>query len=320
MTRKEWEADMCRNLFLSVVIAMCCWVEDSAARVWRSKSGAELEAEYIDCRSSYVTLENTDGKEFRIHVSQLSKADREYISAKLSAPGLSAVPAAGDPVAAKVSHGKPAAVARLAPGKVVKFAAAGDTGMSYHVYVPTSFNTNSVPPLIIAFSPGGNGMQMVNSMKSSAEKAGWMLIGCNKLKNNMKGVDSDKLEDEVLDDIYNRIPYNSARVYLAGFSGGAMRSYGLSARRPEKIAGIIAYGGWLGGRDHYDLDYCEDMAVAMVNGKKDNGANSWVDRDRDALEDCDCEVRVFNHPGGHRIAPANITDQVLAWLEEERQK
>jgi len=99
-----------------------------------------------------------------------------------------------------------------------------------------------------------------------------------------------------------------------------MRSYGISARRPEKLAGIIAYGGWLGGRKYYDLDYCEDMAVAMVNGDKDRGANNWTERDKDVLENRDCEVRIFTHPGGHKIAPANVTDEVIAWLEQESRK
>ena len=218
-------------------------------------------------------------------------------------------------------QGDPEVVAALQPGGLLSRTAAGDTGITYQVYVPGGFKAEAPPPVIIAFSPGGSGRQMVNAMKESAEKVGWLLVGCDKLKNSMPDERLErKMEDEVLADIFSKLPYQPKRIYFAGFSGGAMRSYELSARRKEKFAGIIAYGGWLGGRDNQRKPFCSGMAVALMNGEKDGAANSWAGSDTEVLKRRKCRVKPFSFPGGHGIAPAAVTDQAIAWLEEDWKK
>ena len=139
----------------------------------------------------------------------------------------------------------------MTPGKVLKRTAEGPHEMTYYVYVPTTFTAAKPPPLLIVFSPSGSGSGMLGQVKDSAEKAGWLVVGCDKLKNSMEGIkekEIDAMEDEVLNDILLSIPCQTNRVYLGGMSGGAQRAYGISARRKEHFAGILAYGGWLGGK------------------------------------------------------------------------
>ncbi|WP_298365772.1 sialate O-acetylesterase [uncultured Lutibacter sp.] len=203
----------------------------------------------------------------------------------------------------------------LKPGSTIRIKALGKTNMIYNVYTPTSYSKNKLSPIIIAFSPAGNGAGILNQMRESAEKFGWILVGCDKLKNGMKDVALEqKMEDEVMDDILKNIPHNSNRIYLAGFSGGAMRAYSLTTRRPETYAGVIAYGGWLGGKDFQDKEYQSGMYVAVVNGEKDKGANKWKEIDSKTLIKNNCEVKHFSHEGGHKIAPPKITNEVLSWL------
>jgi predicted esterase len=286
------------------------------ARTWKSRAGKELDAEYVRHAYGIVTLKNAAGQVFRIQMAQLSADDQAYI--KSLAPKSTTSKTTPKSSTAKIKPGDPEVVAQMLPGKTIKREAAGQTGMTYHVYVPTSFKAKAPPPMIIAFSPGGGGGGMVNAMKASAEKVGWMVVGCDKLRNGMKdGKLEEKMEDEVLDDIYSKVPNDPQRIYLAGFSGGAMRAYGISARREEKIAGIIAYGGWLGGADHVKAPYCKYMAVAMVNGNGDKGANSWVQKDTKTLRRRKCHVKQFSYPGGHGIAPPEITDKCIAWLQED---
>ena len=63
--------------------------------------------------------------------------------------------------------------------------------------------------------------------------------------------------------------------------------------------------------------FCKYMSVCMVNGENDRGANSWARGDEKALEKRRCHVRQFRFPAGHGIAPAEITDECMVWLEEE---
>ena len=205
-----------------------------------------------------------------------------------------------------------------AAGTVVDRTTAGKAGIPYHVYFPTSYTGKSDLPLLVAFSPGGDGMGMLNAMKGSAEKVGWILVGCDRLSNDTESTRADlAMEKEVVDEVLAKVPHDAQRLYLAGFSGGAMRAYSMSFRRTERIAGIIAYGGWLGGAETADKKFCKYMSVAMVNGRRDKNANDWAEKDAEVLKKRHCHTKQFPFDGGHEVAPAEVTDQALAWLEDE---
>jgi poly(3-hydroxybutyrate) depolymerase len=218
--------------------------------------------------------------------------------------------------------GRPDVVTQLAPGKVLKRTAAGPHEVTYHVYVPTSFSAAKPPPIVIVFSPGGSGSGLMGQVKASAEKAGWLVVGCDKLKNSMekdgiKMKEQNAMEDEVLNDILLSVPCQTNRLYLGGMSGGAERAYDISSRRKETFAGILAFGGWLGGRENQNKKYCKGMAVAMVNGDNDKNANAWLAGDSAALRRRNGRTKIFHFPGGHVVAPPDTIDKALAWFEED---
>ena len=203
--------------------------------------------------------------------------------------------------------------AELIPGKTETFTAQGETKTTYHVYTPTACQTNA--PILVLFSPSGAGSSMVAAFQKSAEAFGWIVVGCDKLSNGFEGNSLEhQVENELLDDILARIPHAAAKLFFGGFSGGAERAYHLSAHRKEKIAGIIAMGGWLGGDEYRKLLYCQHMAVAMVNGKKDAAAASWVTKDSAVLRRRSCTIKLFQFEGGHEMPPEAIKKDVIAWL------
>lgn len=204
---------------------------------------------------------------------------------------------------------------QLKPGTIESFTAAGTTETTYHVYTPGACQTNRPVPMLVLFSPGGDGRGMVSAFKDAAEAAGWIVAGCDKLSNSFEGNPQERqVEKELLDDILARIPHAPDKLFLGGFSGGAQRAYHLTARRKEKVAGVFAMGGWLGGETFYRLPYDQRMAVAMVNGKDDAAANSWVTKDTAILKKRFCIIRTFSFAGGHAMPPRATQDEVLAWL------
>ncbi len=210
-------------------------------------------------------------------------------------------------------------VERLAPGGTFSVKLKADEDLVYHVYVPKNYRPDAAPPpMLIAFSPKGDGRQMIAKMKDGVEASGWLLVGCDSLRNGMKDhALEDRMEDAFLNEILGDLPHDGQRVYLAGFSGGAMRAYGITARRAEKFAGIIAYGGWLGGQEYQEVPYPAGMAVVMINGVNDQGANKWKDIDTATLVRCHCRVTHLTHPGGHQVAPAASTAEAIGWLQND---
>ena len=207
----------------------------------------------------------------------------------------------------------------LVPGSTTMRAAPGESGATYHVHVPRDFDEDaSARPILIAFSPGGDGKQLLEKLKPATEAFGWLLVGCDKLRNGMKDHDLEvEIEDEILTDVLKHVPHDPQRIYLGGFSGGAMRAYSITARRAEPYAGVLAFGGWLGGPGYQDKPYRENMSVAMVTGVRDLGAGGWVTIDTKSLKQRNCSVKHFTFDGGHSVPPPKITRAAIEWLDDQ---
>ena len=291
-------------------------------RTWTSVSGKQIEADFVSEAFGQVTLKTVPGEKIGIPLAKLSPADREYIqSQKLpAARSRSTAPAATEaaPVLSP-RNGTPEVLAQMIPGTIFTLTAAGPNAVTYHVRVPPGFNPAKPPPLVVAFSSTGKGRSILRAISASTDKAGWIGIGCDKLMNSITdGKLADQMEDEVLEDIYRNVPHDPRRVYLSGHSGGACRAYSITARRTEPFAGILAYGGWLGGSERQKAPYCKQMAVAMINGDKDEAANGWADSDKHALQLRKCEVETFSFPGGHPMPnDPEASDRAIAWLEQQ---
>lgn len=211
----------------------------------------------------------------------------------------------------------------LKAGETVIKYTGGTYNIPYHAYAPTDYLSGDKRPIIIAFHAGGNGNGMVNFIKTAAEYKGWIVVGSDRLRNNMPDAAIEKaMENEVIDDILKNVPHESRRIYLSGFSGGALRSYWLTVdgRRPETYAGVLAFGGWLG--QAYHLKYQSHMSIAIVNGSNDGsptvlGANYHVTKDSTVLVNRGNRVNTFYFPGGHQVGPPEKIKKALDWLQED---
>ena len=310
MTPMQMKIETMKQMF-RIILAMECLSLAAEARTWTNLTGKQLEAEYVSLAQDRVTLKSPQGETFSVMLAKLSPEDQEYVrnQAQSRLPSVKAVPDVGNTGVRD----------QMMPGKTFARTAAGETALKYHVRVPPSFDPRRPPPLIIAFSPKGDGRFMVEAISASTDKAGWIAVGCDKLKNGMPDEKrEEKMEDEVLDDIIGNIPHDPRRIYLAGHSGGAMRVYHISARRKERFAGTLAYSGWIGGVEKQMQPFCQNMAVAMVNGDQDAAVKSWEKNDAQALVNRNCRVKLFSHPGGHAMkVPREITDQCIQWFQED---
>lgn len=292
----------------------------SQAKTWTSVTGQTVEAEFVKVEQGRVWLQSPDGKMMNTAFDGFVPEDQALIRElyKQAQEKALAAAAAAEAEARKAKGELQAVVlAKWKPGQIISCVTPDKTAVPYHVYIPSSFDPDSPPPLVYAFSPGGSGKGQLNAMKKSAEKAGWIVVGCDKLKNGMTDEKLEfEIEDAILADVPVNVPHDPARVYLSGMSGGAMRSYGISSRRHDlNFAGILAFGGWMGGADNQKkLDFPKGMSVAMINGDKDSGANGWADSDAKVLKSDKCEVKQFSFLGGHTMAPSEVIDEAMAWL------
>ncbi len=266
-------------------------------RAWANREGKVIQAEFVsyDPVTKKVTLKLSSGKLPVLALDTLSDADQAWLAERQRA-----------------SEERSASL-RAISGKTVSYQSEGAEAVSYHVYYPTSFSAEAPPAMIIMFSPGGGGKGILGSVKAACEALGWVGAGCDFFKNNTDEAELDRKWQEVLPHIEKTVLHDGELLYLGGMSGGALRAYDYSESTARPWKGVLAFGGWLGGKQ--TLNCAPKMAVAIVNGDGDKNANSSMVSDLPVLEKERCLVKSFTFPGGHVIAPPAVVLEAMQWLK-----
>ena len=89
-----WSDPSRKALWTALVLCALAWAAD--ARVWTSRSGSKVEAELEEVQGEFAVLRATDGRQFKIQVTQLSDADQTFIRGNTAstapAPALAPAP------------------------------------------------------------------------------------------------------------------------------------------------------------------------------------------------------------------------------------
>jgi hypothetical protein len=266
-------------------------------RTWTNTDGRAIAAEFVslDTAQGKVKLKLANSTEPSVELAKLSEADRKWITDHLRS--LEAAQAA----------------LKQNAGKTVSLKSDGPEAVTYHVYYPTTFDPAKPPAMIILFSPGGSGVGMLNAVKAACEDVGWIGVGCDVFRNNVSESVLDPKWAELLPAIEKNVRHDPDLLYLGGMSGGALRAYDYSETTVRPWKGVLAFGGWLGGKQA--LRCPKKMLVARLNGDKDAGALSSAKGESPILEKARATVKDFIFPGGHVIAPPNVTLEALRWLK-----
>lgn len=113
------------------------------------------------------------------------------------------------------------------------------------------------------------------------------------------------------------------RLWLAGFSQGAMHSVHLAAKYPDAYRGVLAISpaGWTPAPDSVvEPEVRRDFVVIGGRAEKARYRDSFF-ATRDLLTKSELPVEVIEHDGGHRFPPnwrAQFTRIFAAWADEPR--
>lgn len=187
-----------------------------------------------------------------------------------------------------------------------------DNSQSYAMYLPASYSTENLFPIIIAFDPHGTGKLPVSNYKDLAEKYGYIIIGSNNSKNGIAWEDSRKMAGTLFADLATRLSINMDRIYLLGFSGGARIANAITIENGG-IAGVICCGAaapasntrdprnnytFLGIIGNEDFNYVEMRKYDMVDIAGHNVKHSLLTFD-----------------GKHEWPSKDVMDEAFWWLE-----
>jgi tetratricopeptide (TPR) repeat protein len=204
-------------------------------------------------------------------------------------------------------------------GEIIeKVVCQADGEQSYALYLPSSYDKGRAWPIIYCFDPRANGKNPVACFRAAAETFGYVLAGSNNSKNG-PWEPSQKAIAAMLADTRNRFNINSARIYSAGFSGGAHVAllFPLVLRNPS-VAGVIACCNGLPPGISL-AGYPKDLAVLAATGWND--FNYWpTQKIGPELEAAGISHHLLVFPGEHQWPPIEAAQQALSWLELQAMK
>jgi len=160
----------------------------------------------------------------------------------------------------------------------------GEVERSYLLHVPENLNTEEdVPLLIVLHSLGATAASFEITTKFSvkADAEGFIAVYPQGIDNSWnggfccdpavsQGIDDIGFIDALIDTLIEELPVDANRIFLTGFSNGAILGYSLAARLSEKIAGFAAVGGLLA--DTVDMP-TNPVAIMHIHALDDQAVN-----------------------------------------------
>ena len=239
------------------------------------------------------------------------------MSAVLRATVACALLAAYTPLPGSHAHASleqlPAANADALPrGRVIEKVVCGaDAAQSYAVYLPSRYSRDRQWPLLVALDPRARGALPVQRFADAAEQYGYIVVGSNNSRNaSLKS--SDESLRAILADVPSRFSVDPARLYLAGFSGGARVAVLAAMGLDPRVAGVIGCGA--GFPNGTSPGASTRFAYAGVVGIDDFNFPEMKDLDR-SLAKLGVPHRLEVFDGAHDWPPADACARAVGWLE-----
>jgi phospholipase/carboxylesterase len=124
---------------------------------------------------------------------------------------------------------------------------------------------------------------------------------------------------QCLDDIQQKHPVDSSRVFLFGFSMGAMMSLAVSLSQPDRFKCIVAHSGLLPQHERlpYRWDDLVDISFFIVHGKYDPIVPVELGRQaHQHLAQANANVLYREYPIEHTISEESLKD-TTNWLQQQ---
>jgi poly(3-hydroxybutyrate) depolymerase len=200
----------------------------------------------------------------------------------------------------------------LSAGRVIeRVVCKADSSQSYALYLPSNYTAASKWPIIYCFDPGARGSMPVERFKEAAEKYGYIVAGSNNSRNG-PGVPLETIINRLWEDTHARLAIDDARIYAAGFSGGARVACAFGYMFNGKVAGVIASGG--GFPQNISPSRSTPFVLFGAAGMEDFNLIE-VNRLGKTLTEHGVPNRVEVFEGRHEWLPGETCVEAVEWME-----
>lgn len=146
-------------------------------------------------------------------------------------------------------------------------------------------------------------------------------LGRGKMSNVPQARESIELIRKVIGEIHQAYGTDPGRVWLLGFSQGAILSYGLSLNYPKEFSKVIALSGYVMKDlipEKYKPEEMQHLDYFQSHGTQDDIIPvEWARQAPKVLEQLKLRHQYREYPIGHGVSPACFEDLKL-WMRERQ--
>jgi predicted esterase len=187
----------------------------------------------------------------------------------------------------------------------------------YSIYTPEGYNLNKKSPMILLLHGAGDtGENFINVWTKLLPKNEEYIIVAPTYHGYWWTNEGEKFVLKVIENVISIYNIDIDRIFLSGFSNGAIGAYHLGTKYPNLFAGIIPISGLPLNREL--LKNLSNLPILILHGTKDslmsvNDARKIVEM----LKGMKYDVTYHEHELGHR-PPKDFKQIILNWCKDKK--
>lgn len=206
---------------------------------------------------------------------------------------------------------QPSSTTELPRGEMVEgLQCQTDPSQTYSLYLPSYYEPNRKWPALLIFDPRGRSVAAAELFREAAEDLGWILMSSNDTRSDGPMEPNIKAINALWPEIHLQYPTDYDRIYVTGFSGGAMMAWQLGYLSAE-VAGVLAAGGRFEPSNFRERLNFPNFGVV---GELDFNFLEMHEVHQQLVRwELDERLEIF--PGPHSWMPAPLAREGLEWFE-----
>lgn len=217
--------------------------------------------------------------------------------------------------------------AEINPGALASGALTVDgQRVEYVTVTPAGFSVGDTAPVLIAFPPGGQGIDVTTRVAASTYEAealarGWVVFSPALPDGGNRWYDgSEALSPALFDWVETWVTPEGSGFHVAGVSNGGLSSFATAVLQPSRVRSILTFPGFpRGSATREAVPTLAEIPVRMFVGETDGG---WVEPAQetfDTLTDLGADVELNIVEGeGHNISTLSNGSIIFDTLDEIR--
>jgi poly(3-hydroxybutyrate) depolymerase len=201
----------------------------------------------------------------------------------------------------------------------------GGTAVDYVTVVPDGFGLGDVAPVLVAFPPGGQDIDLTRRIvdgtyRAEAVERGWVVVSPAAPGGQLFFQGAEAVVPDLLDWIETWVTPESGRFHVAGVSNGGLSAFRVAGQQPERVASLLVFPGYpRSDDDRAALDELASVPVRMFVGETDTGWREPMEATEVSILDLGGDVTLEIVAGeGHIIGALSDGVRIFAELDAAR--